>query len=173
MSVFTPFRNKTALTTALVVGSALKLTPTWVTGHQVLYAQNQQVNIAQINGAAPIPAVCDNSTGVQSTNFQIITSTQVQIVPASTKSVYVCGWSFTTPDSSQVVKFVEGSTGDHCVTSEAIKAGPWNFSSKSGMVVPNAGHVQFKTSSGMGVCLDITSTGGLGVGGIITFIPST
>ena len=174
MSVFTPFRNKTALTTAIVVGSALKLSPTWVTGQQVLHAQVQQVNVAQINGLTVLPAICDNSTGVQSTNFLITTSTQTQIIPASTKSVYVCGWNFLTGDSSNVVTFLEGSTGDACVTSESTKAGPYNFSSKSGMVVANAGFPQFRTSSGLGVCISVTSTSAaLAVGGVITYMPST
>jgi hypothetical protein len=90
-------------------------------------------------------------------------------VAGSTQRIYVCGWNFTTADSSNLVKFVEGTSTD-CITGQADKTGTYNFSSKSGMVVSNAGFPQFITSSGASLCIEATSTG---VYGLLTYKSST
>ena len=171
MSVFTPFRSKSALTTALVVGGALKVVPTWVTGHDVLHAQNQQVDIARIGGQPIIPAVCDSSTGVLSTIISAVsTQTQVVIGAGSSFSIYACGWHFLGPAGSTfTMKWVEGTSTD-CVTGAANKSGLQAYSSYGGIAISNGGGVQFKTSSGTNLCINTTSTG---VGGLLTYKHST
>ena len=153
---------------AFMVGAAVKLAPYLVT--EAHAQQTQRVNVAQIAGqtAVNMPWLCDNSTGVLSTVISI-GSTQAQVVAGSTKSVYVCGFSFTTGDSSAAVKFVEGTSTD-CITGQADKTAPFNLSSKSGIAVSNGGAVQFKTSSGASLCIDTTSTG---IAGYLTYISST
>jgi hypothetical protein len=165
MSVFSPFRNRRTITTALAVSGAIK----FASHMEPLYAQQtQRVNIAQVNGVAPMPAICDNSTGILSTVINIGT-TQAQVVAGSTQSIYVCGFTFTTADSSVLAKFVEGSSTD-CLTSQADKTATFNLSSKSGISLPNAGYPQFKTSSGFSLCIDTTSTG---IYGVLTYKSST
>lgn len=165
MSVFTPFRSKTSLTTAMVIGGALKLYPTWVVGEQTLYAQNQQVNVAQIGGVAVVPARCDNSTGILSTAINAA-STQTQVVAGSTQRVIACGYEFTTPTSTATVQWVQGTSTD-CSSGRATISGAMNLSSNSGMVVPNTGAVQFRGSSGNTICINTTSTG---VNGLFKYI---
>ena len=170
MSIFTSFRNKTAVTTFLVAGGLAKVGPTWLQPTTALHAQQaQRVNVAQINGVSPAVAICDNSTAVRSTAINIIsTQTQVLATAGSSFIIYACGWSFTTPDSSVVIKFVEGTSTD-CITGEATKAS-YNLSSKSGMVNASGGSVQFRTSSGASFCIDATSSG---VTGLFTYVSST
>ena len=164
MSMFTPFRSPRVRTSALVVGGLIKAAS---------YVEAQQrlpINVSQVGGqnVAYIPAICDNSTGVLSTAINIGT-TQVQVVAGSTRRIYVCGFNFTTGDSSNVVKWVEGTSTD-CISGQADLSGPMNFSSKSGISSPSGNAVQFKTSSGASLCIDATSTG---VYGMLTYISST
>lgn len=153
---------------AFMVGAAVKLAPFLVV--ETHAQQTQRVNVSQIGGqtAVNVPWICDNSTGVLSTVINI-GSTQAQVVAGSTQSIYVCGFNFTTGDSSAAVKFVQGTSTD-CITGQADKTGAYNLSSKSGIVVANGGAVQFKTSSANSLCIDTTSTG---ISGMLTYISST
>lgn len=165
MSVFTPFRNKRVVATALAVSGAIKLAGTF----GPLYAQqNQGVDLRAVNGLTPLPAICDNSTGIQSTVINIL-STQTQVVAGSTNRIYVCGFVATTADSSNLFKFVEGTSTD-CITGQADKTATFNLSSKAGIAAPNSGFPQFITSSGASLCIDATSSG---VYGFLTYKVST
>lgn len=168
MSVFTPFRNPAAVRTVVLTGALLKLVPTW---EAAVHAQQPtRVDVMRMGGVnlAPMPWICDNSTGVQSTVIYI-TSTQTQVVAGSTKIVYVCGWNVFTGASSIAFKWVEGSSTD-CITGQADKSGLYDLSSRQGFVVSNGGGVQFKTSSGFSLCIDAASSG---LQGQLTFISST
>lgn len=178
MSVFTPFRKRSLVKTWVAVGGAVKLAhmlndpaPTWVA--PVAYAQQpQRMNLDQIGGSSVtyIPVRCDNSTGIQSTVISV-TSTQGEIVQASTGRIHVCGWSFTSSAGAVSPSFVQGSSADACVTNETAKTGKYSLSSFSQVVVPNAGHVQFITSSAVSLCLNVPTAGD--VTGLLTYIQST
>lgn len=169
MSVFTPFRNRRTVATVFAVSGALKFA-THMQPYTLYAQQNQSVDIKAINGVTPLVSLCDNSTAILSTVINIGT-TQAQIVASTVSSniVFVCGYDFTTADSSNLVKFVEGSSTD-CITGQADKSATYNLSSKSGLVRTNAGFAQFRTSSGFSVCIDATSTG---VYGMLTYRIST
>ena len=167
MSVFTPLRNRRTVATVFALGGAMKL----ASHLQPLYAQqNLGVNIAQIGGVNVLTALCDNSSGIQSTVINIGT-TQAQVVASTVSSniVFVCGFNFTTADSSNLFKWVEGTSTD-CITGQADKSATYNLSSKSGIAIGNAGFAQFRTTSGASLCIDATSTG---VYGMLTYKIST
>lgn len=155
---------------AFVIGATFKLAP-YLTA-PVEAQQRQRVNVDQIAGTAVVnmPFICDNSTGVQSTVINII-STQTQVVAGSTKSIYVCGYSLTTfPGTTTTFKFVEGTSTD-CITGQADKSGTYQASSNYWGIVENGGgSVLFKTSSAASLCIDTTSSG---VYGRLTYISST
>lgn len=153
---------------AFLLGVSAKLLPYLST--PVHAQQAQRVNVAQIGGqnVPAMPYICDNSTGVQSTVINIV-STQTQVVAGSTKSVYVCGFSLTTGDSTTAWKWVEGTSTD-CISGQADKSGLYNASSKWGIVENGGGSVLFKTSSGASLCIDTTSSG---IQGRLTYISST
>ena len=168
MSIFRPFRNPTAIKALVITGAVLKLAPTLVEAQQ-----RTRVNVDQIGGqsVAPMPYVCDNSTGVQSTVINI-TSTQTQVVAGSTKSVYVCGYSFGAAlGSSATWKWVQGTSTD-CISGQADLSAGWPLSTAAtfGIVRDGGGGVLFKTSSGNSLCIDTTSSG---LYGQLTYISST
>lgn len=160
MSVFTPFRNRRVIATTFAVSGALKL----ATHMQPLYAQQTQaVDITTINGVTPLATICDNSSAIQSTVINI-TSTQLQVVGStvSTTAVFVCGWEFMTKTSSDVVTWLQGSSTD-CITGQTALSGPFDLSSRMGMVRTNAGFAQMRTSGGWSLCMETTSSNVVGM----------
>lgn len=153
---------------AFILGASVKLAP-YLT-QPVEAQQRQRVNIDQVAGQNVVfmPYLCDNSTGVQSTVIQIL-STQTQVVAGSTNRIYVCGYSLTVSSVATQWKWVEGTSTD-CITGQADKSGAYNASSGWGIVENGGGSVLFKTSSGASLCIDATSSG---ITGRLTYISST
>lgn len=166
MSIFSPFRSKRVLTGALVVSGALKLDQTLVWAQQ-----NQQVNVAQINGATPLSAYCDDSTKVAtfvySTNSSGVTSPIIQ-GNASTSPSFVCSVRLTTDNSSVRLRFLRGTSTD-CTSNQAFIEGGSPVSSNSGFAESGGGSPLFVVPSSQTLCLNHgTSTGY--VGGRISYV---
>jgi hypothetical protein len=129
--------------------------------------QTQRVNVAQVGGIDPAPAICDNSTSLLSSAFLIrgTAATNTVVITASTAKSFVCALDLTTDDSTVQIALVSGDSTD-CSTNSTITI--FNFSSKSGMTRANGGNPQWKPiSSNSAVCIKTASSGP--VFGSITF----
>lgn len=156
MSVFTPFRSKRALRTAVVTGTMLKLVPTVVNAQQY-----PAINLQQIGGQTPLTAYCDDSTAVQhagaSTNVSGNAAPLIQ-GNASTNPSYICAYDITTGNSSVSVKFVRGTSTD-CSSNNAGITAIYQFSSIAGISKPNGGAPLFILPSSQSLCVNNGSTG--------------
>ena len=157
MSVFTPFRtHRRLVTTAIAFSGALKL----ATHMEVLYAQQpQRVNVAQVGGVNALPAICDNSTALNSSFFSIAGTgaTNTVIITASTAKTFLCAADITTRDSTVDVFIVTGDS-TNCSTNSTVTG--WMLSSYSGLTRGNGGFGQYKQiSSQVAVCIKTTSSG--------------
>lgn len=163
MSVFTPFRNKRAVATALAFSGAVKFATT-----MELYAQQRiGVDIQQIGSIDVLPSACDNSSGVNSSFFSIAGTgaTNTVIITASTAKTYLCAVDLTTRDSTLDVFIVSGDS-TNCSTNSTVTG--WTLSSYSGLVRSNGGFSQWKPiSSNSAVCIKTASSGP--VTGSLTF----
>lgn len=164
MSIFTPFRNKKAVTAAMVLSGSLKLS------HTVAWAQqSQRVNVAEINGQTPVPAICDDSTAVQRKEISTNASGNIQLVEhtaASTSRVYVCGYDVMSSSNAGEWQFISGTSTD-CSSNETDLSGLYKLSSLSGVVRANTGFPQFVVASSHSFCIETGSTGPWG--GYITY----
>ena len=100
--------------------------------------QSQRVNVAEVNGQTPVPAVCDNSTEVNSSAFLIAGT-------GATNSVIL------------TISLVSGDS-TNCSSNSTITT--WVFSSYSGITKANGGSPQYKPiSSNSAVCIKTGSSG--------------
>lgn len=169
MSVFKPFRapvtRRTVMATAIGV-KAVTLAAAFYPAN-ALAQQPQRVNVAQVGGVDALPAICDNSTAVNSSFFSIAGTgaTNTVVITASTAKTYLCAADLTTRDSTVDVFIVTGDS-TNCSTNSTVTG--FTLSSYSGFVRPNAGFSQWKPiSSNTAICIKTASSGP--VTGSLTF----
>lgn len=168
MSIFRPFRSKTAIRTAVMTGALLKLAPVIVEAQQ-----QQQVNVAQINGATPLSAYCDDSTKI--TSFAYSTNSSGISLPiiqgnVSSSPGFICSYRLTTDNSSVRLRFVRGTSTD-CTSNQVFIDGGSPVSSNSGFVESGGGTPLFTLprDSSQSLCLSHGASTGY-VGGRISYV---
>jgi hypothetical protein len=159
------FRQRWMRVGVISLGVSLKV-GSWA---EDAYAQqSQRVDVATIGGLTPLSAICENSTGLESSNFLIAGTgaTNTVIITASTARVYLCALDITNGDSTTQVAIVSGDS-TNCSTNSTVTV--YNLSSYSGVTRGNGSVVQYKPiSSNAAVCIKTASSGP--VFGSLTFI---
>jgi len=124
-------------------------------------------NIAQIGGATPITARCDDPAKVTTVAITTATSGNTQLVAlSSNQTVYVCGYDFIAGGTVNVL-FNYG-TGSACGTGTTNLTGAYPLVAQAGLVRPNTGSVQVKSAVSNAFCINLSAN--VQVSGMLTYV---
>lgn len=123
----------------------------------VVFAQ-QPINVAQVNGATPVQAICDDPAKVTSANINLGAGTgNTEIVALSgTTVIYVCAY-FIQVGGADGTQWITG-TGSACASGETDKQ-TFKFTADGDGAVDNGGGMPlFKGAAGDALCVERTSS---------------
>lgn len=149
------------VTSAAVMGQTMKLTDGTFATKVVLY--NAAGTAASIGSGSD----CSDDSKVTSAAVSVSSSGNNQIVALSGSTlVEVCGWNLISRGAVEA-QWIYG-TGSACATGETDLTGAYQLIAQVGAAVSNGGAIQFKTTAGQALCLELSAA--TQVDGVVTYV---
>lgn len=123
-----------------------------------VWAQVSQTNVAQVGGATPISAICDDPAKGTTVNINLGAGTgNTELVALSGSTViYVCGWQLQA-SAADVPQWISG-TGTACATGETDKVTFRITADGDGSLGGFGIQWLFKTAAGEALCVERTAS---------------